>query len=551
MILDKSEDHQPFDQHRDLRLEKKDILRSKCKNYGTINLSVNANYNTHSIVFYVPALERSYIEYVLSRCHCRSTVPCPAFYCTVRTEVVQYNGDFPTCNAIPPGPLSRSQMQVLVEDALFLATPIKNPNNFHPEYSFRSEYGVDPFLLSIPVQYQGHDNAAVQKLSKTIQMFASLKLPNLRTKTYIGCFLLGQCATIRGGVSLLTSRSLLLKAARQCTVKYSVKLNLAPGASTSNFASCHEHIFNPKVCLSCYVQSTQTNNPHCVNPACQSNSYQSNSYQSRSWGEARPTGGIERPDLSSPPPSSPSGSNSPNTLRTYAQSAAQSGRSIPAKARPQLTPIGNGVRTPNSSRNPPHPFFPPYLSHAQVPQPLPSEPNEKTQRNIEKLEGAVRNIRTQLSTLEDSTTNRRVFQEMYEGMERRVESLEANKETIDAFEQAGRQNQTKKRFEGLKKDLCQLIDDRNARHSTELERIHRKVLQLELKTDRAPVNCTCSRSRRSSIVDAESNQSDCQFEFESNAPESSTQTNAPKNPPLASAAESAESVPNLQLKPGK
>ena len=140
---------------------------------------------------------------------------------------------------------------------------------------------------------------------------------------------------------------------------------------------------------------------------------------------------------------------------------------------------------------------------------------------------------------------------MYEGMERRVESLEANKETIDAFEQAGRQNQTKKRFEGLKKDLCQLIDDCNARHSTELERIHRKVLQLELKTDCAPVNCTCSRSRRSSIVDAESNQSDCQFGFESNAPESSTQTNAPKNPPLASAAESAESVPNLQLKPGK
>ena len=137
MILDKSEDHQPFDQRRDVRLEKKDILRSKCKNYAFVNHTIPQNYNAHSVVLYVPLLESLYIDYVLRRCHCRSTVPCSAFYCVVRTEVVKYNGDFPSSSVIPPGPLSNSQMQILMEDALFLVTPIKNPSNFHPEYSFQ------------------------------------------------------------------------------------------------------------------------------------------------------------------------------------------------------------------------------------------------------------------------------------------------------------------------------------------------------------------------------------------------------------------------------
>ena len=142
---------------------------------------------------------------------------------------------------------------------------------------------------------------------------------------------------------------------------------------------------------------------------------------------------------------------------------------------------------------------------------------------------------------------------MYEGMERRVECLEAqNKEDINAFEQGNpRPNQTKRKFEGLKKDLCKLIDDRNARHSSELEQIHRKVHQLELKTDRPPVKCACTCSRQSSIVDAESDQSDCQIKPEGNIPESNAQTNAPKPPPPASTTGPVESMPDPQLNPSK
>ena len=554
MILDKSEDHQPFDQRRDIRLEKKDILRSKCKNYAFVNHTIPQNYNAHSIVLYVPLLESSYIDYVLRRCHCRSTVPCSAFYCVVRTEVVKYNGDFPSSSVIPPGPLSNSQMQILMEDALFLATPIKNPSNFHAEYSFQNEHGVDPLLLSIPVQYQRHDNTAIQKLAETIQIFASLKLPRHRTKSDIGCFLLGQCATVRGGVSLLTSRSLLLKAAGLCTVKYSVKLNLAPGASTS-FASCSEHAFNPKVCLFCYVQSTQKNNPHCVNPVCRSHSY-----QLQNWVKARPAFSIDNVDLSSPPPSSPSGSNSPNAPRTYVEAAAQSGRSSSAKTKPHLTPIGNGLKPPNNSRNLSDPFLPPYVTTTQVQQTSPIEPNERIQRNIDKLGEThrnmlkdVQNLTIQLNRLSDTSVRGSEFQEMYEGMERRVECLEAqHKEDINAFEQGNpRPNQTKRKFEGLKKDLCKLIDDRNAQHSSELEQIHRKVHQLELKTDRSPAKCTCTCSRQSSIVDAESDQSDGQTKPEGNIPGSNAQTNAPKPPPPASTTDPVKSMPDPHLNSSK
>ena len=291
-----SEDQHPFNQRIDLCPESLP-RRETCKNHPN---------GLHSITFYVPSLTSSYVvDYILRRCHCAVRVPCAPFHCITRTQICKYNGQFPTCRDVPRGHLTQSQLTILLEDALFLVTPTTTPVHSSPD-----NYKPETFTLSVPVQYQRHDQKAIDNLAETIQIFASLKLPRYNAKRSIGPFILRQCQTARGGVSLLTSRSLLLRAMPHSTVKYSVQLSLTPNG-TADFATCSYHALHPKVCTVCYTQSVQLNNPRCANHDCPSYLYPP------PWNGGKSMATRHQANFLNPPPSSPPHPNAPQRTPTH------------------------------------------------------------------------------------------------------------------------------------------------------------------------------------------------------------------------------------------